>query len=101
MQRGNKVKYIEGRDRHQKILLPETLDEYIKEDNAVRFVDAYVEQLDLKKLGFQHTELSETGRPPYNPSDMLKLYIYGYLNRIRSSRSLEREAGRNLELMWL
>ena len=95
------MKYIEGRDRHQKIIFPETLDEYIKEDNPVRFIDAYIDQLDLHQLGFQHSILSETGRPPYHPSDMLKLYVYGYLNRIRSSRSLEKEAGRNLELMWL
>jgi len=101
MQRGNKVNYIQGRDRHQKTAFPEILDDYIKEDNPVRFIDAYVDQLDLQQLGFQHTTLNETGRPPYNPADMLKLYVYGYLNRIRSSRSLEREAGRNLELMWL
>src|SRR5438876_6772863 len=101
MQRGNKVNYIQGRDRHQKTSIPETLDDYIKEDNPVRFIDAYIDQLDLQQLGFQHTILNETGRPPYNPADMLKLYVYGYLNRIRSSRSLEREAGRNLELMWL
>ncbi len=101
MQRGNKVNYIQGRDRHQKTSFPETLDDYIKEDNPVRFIDAYIDQLDLQQLGFQHTILNETGRPPYNPADMLKLYVYGYLNRIRSSRSLEREAGRNLELMWL
>jgi transposase len=105
MKRGSKVNYIQGRDRHQKILFPETLDEYIGEDNPVRFIDAFVEQLDLQKLGFQHSALNETGRPPYNPADLLKLYIYGYLNRylnrIRSSRNLEKEAGRNLELIWL
>jgi transposase len=101
MKRGSKVNYIQGRDRHQKILFPETLDEYIGEDNPVRFIEAFVEQLDLQKLGFQHSTLNETGRPPYNPADLLKLYIYGYLNRIRSSRNLEKEAGRNLELIWL
>src|SRR6267142_1896587 len=95
------MNYIQGRDRHQKTSFPEILDDYIKEDNPVRFIDAYVDQLDLQQLGFQHTILNETGRPPYHPSDLLKLYVYGYLNRIRSSRSLEREAGRNLELMWL
>ena len=95
------MNYIQGRDRQQKILFPETLDEYLKEDNPVRFLDAFVDHLDLQMLGFQYTKLKETGRPPYKPSDLLKLYIYGYLNRIRSSRNLEKEAGRNLELIWL
>lgn len=93
--------YIEGTDRNQTILLPEALDDYISEENAVRFIESFVAGLDLKELGFKHSELSWTGRPPYNPSDILKLYIYGYLNRQRSSRGLEREAKRNVELMWL
>jgi len=82
-------------------LFPEALDEYIGEDNAVRFIDAYVDGLLLEELGFKQTAPKETGRPPYDPRDLLKLYIYGYLNRVRTSRMLERECGRNVELMWL
>jgi len=82
-------------------LFPEVIDEYIEEDNPVQFIDAFVDGLDLKELGFSHAELEETGPPPYNPADLLKLYIYGYLNRIRSSRRLEKECKRNVELMWL
>ena len=77
--------YIEGFDRNQLILFPESLDEYISEDNPVRFIDAFVESVDLKALGFRHAVLQETGRPPYHPSVLLKLYVYGYLNRIQSS----------------
>lgn len=95
------MQYIEGADRRQTILLPEVVDDYITEENPVRFIEAFVEGLDLRGLGFKHAELRETGRPPYNPSDLLKLYIYGYLNRVRSSRRLEGEAIRNVELMWL
>jgi len=95
------VNYIKGTDRDQVILFPEAVDDYIDENNTVKFVDVFVDSLDLVKLGFKHSELQATGRPPYNPADMLKLYIYGYLNRIRSSRRLEKEAGRNLELIWL
>ena len=95
------MNYIQGRDRHQTIQLPELLDDYITEENPVRFIDAFVEQLDLEKLEFQHSHLNSTGRPPYNPADLLRLYIYGYTNRVRSSRGLEKEAGRNLEVMWL
>jgi transposase len=92
--------FIEGETRLQATLFPEILDEYITEDNPVRVIDVYVENLDLSGLGFK-TESARTGRPAYHPSTMLKLFIYGYLNRIQSSRRLEREAGRNVELMWL
>ena len=82
--------YIEGTSRNQRILFPDALDEYIREDNPVRVIDAFVEGLDLEALGFRHAVLNETGRPPYHPGVLLKLYVYGYLNRIRSSRTLER-----------
>jgi transposase len=93
--------YIQGTHRDQFTLLPEALDDYISQENPVRFIDAYVDSLDLDKLGFRHAVLQETGRPPYHPGDLLKLYLYGYLNRVRSSRQLEREAQRNVEVMWL
>jgi transposase len=93
--------HIQGPDREQLTFFPEALDDYIAEDNPVRFLDGFVDTLNFGGLGFQHAVLQETGRPPYHPADLLKLYVYGYLNRIRSSRQLEREAGRNLELMWL
>ncbi|HXX85167.1 MAG TPA: IS1182 family transposase [Casimicrobiaceae bacterium] len=94
-------RFIEGEDRSQATLLPEYLDDYIAEDNPVRAVDAFVEELDLKALGFDSVDPALTGRPSYHPGVLLKLYIYGYLNRIPSSRRLEREAQRNVELMWL
>jgi transposase len=94
-------RFIEGENRFQSTLFPERLDDYIAEDNAVRVVDAFVEKLDLLDLGFERAEPSATGRPGYHPAVMLKLYIYGYLNRIQSSRRLEREAQRNVELIWL
>ncbi|MET0794626.1 MAG: IS1182 family transposase, partial [Polyangiaceae bacterium] len=94
-------RFIEGEDRSQATLLPACLDDYIAEDNPVRAVDAFVEELDLRALGFAGAEPAETGRPAYHPAVLLKLYIYGYLNRIASSRRLEREAQRNVELMWL
>lgn len=94
-------RYVEGRDRAQSTLLPEYLDDYIAEDNPVRAVDAFVEELDLRRLGFEGAEPAITGRPSYHPAVLLKIYIYGYLNRIPSSRRLEREAQRNVELMWL
>ena len=94
-------RFIEGEDRSQVTLLPECLDDYIAEDNPVRVVDAYVEELDLQELGFEGAEPAVTGRPAYHPAVLLKIYIYGYLNRIQSSRRLEREAQRNVELMWL
>lgn len=93
--------YIQGADRHQTLLFPQTLDEYVSPDNPVRFIDVYVDQLDLVRLGFTHARLASTGRPPYRPQDLLKLYIYGYLHKIRSSRALERETHRNIELLWL
>ncbi len=93
--------YISGAERNQITLLPESVDDYISEENVVRVIDAYVDSLDLRRLGFTKTELSETGRPPYAPHDMLKLYVYGYMNRVRSSRRLEAETKRNLEAIWL
>lgn len=93
--------YIQGEDRNQIILFPESIDEYISENSVVRIIDEYIEQLDVEKLGFKFAKSPSVGRPPYNPKDMLKLYIYGYLNRIRSSRRLEHEAIRNIEVMWL
>jgi transposase len=94
-------RFIEGEDRSQSTLLPACLDDYIADDNPVRAVDAFVEELDLRQLGFAGADPAETGRPAYHPAVLLKLYIYGYLNRIPSSRRLEREAQRNVELMWL
>src|ERR1700680_2469415 len=95
------MNYIAGSDRGETLLLPEALDDYIQPENPVRFIDAFVGQLDLSKAGFSNAQLNETGRPPYDPGDLLRLYLYGYLNRVRSSRGLEREAARNLELIWL
>lgn len=92
--------FIEGVSRAQTTLFPESLDDYISEDNPVRVIDVFVDSLDLSELGFK-TISAGTGRPGYHPSSMLKLYLYGYLNRVQSSRRLEREAGRNVELMWL
>jgi len=92
--------FIEGESRSQATLFPERIDDYIAEENAVRVIDVFVDELDLSGLGFK-TVPAVTGRPAYHPAMMLKLYIYGYLNRIQSSRRLEREAGRNVELMWL
>jgi transposase len=94
-------RFIEGENRYQSTLFPESLEDYIAEDNAIRVVDAFVNKLDLKQLGFDRAEPSVTGRPGYHPGTMLKLYIYGYLNRIQSSRRLERESHRNVELIWL
>lgn len=95
------MSHIQGDDRKQIILFPESIDDYVGEDNMVRFIDAFVDDLDFEQLGFVHASAAATGRPPYHPADLLKLYIYGYLNRIRSSRRLEAESRRNLELMWL
>jgi len=92
--------FIQGDDRHQATLFPEQLDDYIAEDNAVRVIDVFVDDLDLSGLGFK-THSEKTGRPAYHPTILLKLYVYGYLNRVQSSRRLEREAHRNVELMWL
>src|SRR5918996_2642537 len=93
--------YIEGIAREQLILFPESLDEYITADNPVRFIDAWVDSLDLTALGFSQSVPAETGRPGYDPRALLKLYLYGYLNRTRSSRQLEIECQRNVEVMWL
>lgn len=94
-------RFVEGADRAQSTLLPECLDDWIDEENPVRAVDAFVDALDLNELGFDGVEPAATGRPAFHPSVLLKLYIYGYLNRVQSSRRLEREAGRNLEVLWL
>ena len=94
-------RFVEGESRAQSTLFPESLDEYIAEDNPVRVVDVFVDELDLKELGFEGVEPEVTGRPSYHPATMLKIYIYGYLNRLQSSRRLERETQRNVELIWL
>ena len=94
-------RFISGVDRTQTTLFPPCVDDWIDEENAVRAVDAFVDALDLGELGFDGVEPASTGRPSYHPSVLLKLYIYGYLNRVQSSRRLEREANRNVELMWL
>jgi transposase len=93
--------YIRGTDRSEVLLFPEALDDYITKGNTVRFIDALVSSLDMADLGFTNAEPAATGRPAYDPADLLKLYIYGYLNRVRSSRMLERETRRNVEVMWL
>src|SRR4051794_11171272 len=95
------TRYIEGWNRSQSFLVPECVDDYVDENNPVRAVDAFVDALDLAQLDFGRAVPAETGRPSYHPAVMLKLYIYGYLNRIPSSRRLEREAQRNIELVWL
>jgi len=95
------MQHIQGTSRDQLTFSPDAVDDYIAHDNPVRFMDAFIVTLDLQALGFRHTVLEDTGRPPYHPADLLKLYVYGYLNRIRSSRMLEREAQRNLEAIWL
>jgi transposase len=94
-------RFVEGVDRNQTTLFPECLDDWIDEDNPVRVIDAFVDAIDLGELGFDGVVPEATGRPAYHPSVLLKLYIYGYLNRVQSSRRLEREAGRNVEVMWL
>lgn len=97
----NMSRYIEGQDRQQVTLLPECLDDFIAEDNTVRIVDVFINEVDLVGLGFDGATPAATGRPSYHPAVLLKLYLYGYLNRIQSSRRLERECQRNVELMWL
>ena len=94
-------RFIQGANRDQLVLMPERLDDFVDEDNPVRVIDAYVESLDLGQLGFEGVEPCATGRPGYHPAALLKLYLYGYFNRIQSSRRLERETQRNVELMWL
>ena len=93
-------RFVEGDDRRQPTLLPCCLDDYVAEDNPTRVIDVFVDELDLSSLGFVVTAAA-TGRPAYHPATLLELYIYGYLNRVQSSRRLEREAQRNVELMWL
>lgn len=93
--------HITGQSRYQTTMFPETLDELIAQDHPVRVIDAFVDSLDLYGLGFKKAIAQATGRPPYAPGDLLKLYVYGYLNRVRSSRMLEREARRNIEVLWL
>lgn len=95
------ARYVEGSDRSQVTLLPECLEDWVDEDNPVRAVDAFVDELDLGALGFQRATPASTGRPSYHPAVLLKIYIYGYLNRVASSRRLERECQRNIELIWL
>jgi transposase len=91
-----------GESREQACLLPARVEDYVEPDNPVRAIDSFVGVLDLAKLGFRHAKRGVgAGQPPYDPSDLLKLYLYGYINRVRSSRRLEREAARNLELIWL
>ena len=94
-------RFVEGMDRGQSTLFPECLDDWIGEENPVRVIDVFVDELDLGELGFSGVDPEATGRPSYHPAVLLKLYIYGYLNRVQSSRRLEREAGRNVEVMWL
>ena len=93
--------FIRGVDRGQATLLPECLDDWVDESNPVRAIEAFIEALDLRKLGFSTVDPADTGRPGYHPAVLLKLYVYGYLNRVHSSRRLEREAGRNIEVIWL
>jgi transposase len=93
--------HISGHHRSQMLLLPEAVDDYVGADNPVRFVDAFVDELDLAAAGFSRVEAKATGRPGYAPADLLKLYIYGYLSRVRSSRRLEMESHRNIEVIWL
>src|ERR1700752_5009622 len=93
--------HISGHDRSQTLLLPEAIDDYVGSDNPVRFIDAFVDGLDLAAASFIGVEPKATGRPSYAPADLLKLYIYGYLNRVRSSRRLEAETHRNIEVIWL
>lgn len=95
------MRHIQGESRHQSTLFPESLDEYISEDNPVRVIDAFIDFLDMNELGFTQAVTKDTGRKPYHPSDLLKLYTYGYLNQVRSTRRLERECHRNIEVLWL
>jgi transposase len=95
------ARFIEGEERSQVALLPDCLDDFVGEDNPVRIIDAFIGELDLETLGFDGLTPAASGRPSYHPAVLLKVYIYGYLNRIQSSRRLERECQRNLELMWL
>ena len=95
------MEFISGEGRHQTIMLPDRVDDYIDENNAARVIDAYISSLNLDELKFAKAGPNKTGRPMYDPKDILKLYVYGYMNRIRSSRRLEAESKRNLEAIWL
>jgi transposase len=94
-------RFVQGESRTQSTLLPEMLDDYIADTNPIRVVDVFVDELALGQLGFEGVDPAATGRPAYHPAILLKIYIYGYLNRIQSSRRLEKETQRNVELMWL
>ena len=94
-------RFVEGEDRRQGVLLPEYLDDYVSEDNPVRVIEAFVDELDLAALGFDGVVPEATGRPGYHPGLLLKIYVYGYINQLASSRRLERESQRNVEMMWL
>src|SRR5262245_55860243 len=94
-------RFVEGEDRRQGALLPHYLDDYVTENNPVRVIEAFIDELDLATLGFDGVVPETTGRPAYHPATLLRIYLYGYLNRVPSSRRLEREAQRNIELMWL
>ena len=94
-------RFIDGEDRMQQTLLPHSLEDYVSEENSVRVIEVFIDELDLAELGFSGMTPAATGRPAYHPSTLLKIYLYGYLNRLQSSRRLEREAQRNIELMWL
>ena len=94
-------RFVEGEDRRQGALLPHCLDDYVTENNPVRVIEAFIDELDLATLGFDGVVPETTGRPAYHPATLLKIYLYGYLNRVQSSRRLEREAQRNIEVMWL
>src|SRR5438270_842146 len=94
-------RFIDGEDRMQQALLPHSLEDYVGEENPVRVIEVFIDELDLAALGFSGMTPAVTGRPAYHPSTLLKIYLYGYLNRVQSSRRLEREAQRNIELMWL
>ena len=93
-------RFVEGVDREQSTLFPDRLEDWIGGDNPVRVIDVFVDELDFGGLGFDRVDPKATGRPGYHPTVLLKLYIYGYVNRVQSSRRLEREAGRNVEVMW-
>src|SRR5512132_2584165 len=95
------MQHIQGGDRNQTLLLPVAVDDYVGRENPVRFIEAFVDQCDLQEAGFRRVQPKDTGRPGYDPADLLKLYIYGYVNRVRSSRRLEAETARNLEVIWL
>jgi transposase len=95
------MSYVRGANRSQVQLLPGCVEDYVADNAPVRFIDVFVDGLNLQELKFTHAQPAPTGRPAYDPAALLKLYVYGYLNRIRSSRRLEAESGRNLEVLWL